>query len=166
MSRGPRSPSAGTFNKEFTLDAVVYGLLMGLPPLLTFVVVVYGFGDGNLGINCNEELNSTCIVVYKARSAVFASLTVIILLHAFEMKDSRKSIFKMNLVANRTLLYSVLGGCLALFPTIYIPKLNEILFKMIDITWEWGLCVASVVTYLIGTECYKACKRRLWKLDA
>ena len=166
MSRKPRNPFVGPFNKEFALDAIIYGLLMGIPPLLTFVVVVYGFGNGNLGINCNKTLNSTCIVVYKARATVFASLTIIILLHAFEMKDSRKSLFNMNLVTNRTLLYSVLGGCLALFPTIYIPKLNEVLFKMIDITWEWGLCAASVVIYLVGTEGYKACKRRFWKLDA
>jgi len=161
MARPPRSPRAGAFNKEFAADAIIYGLFMGIPPLVTFVVVVYGFGDGNLGINCNENLNSTCTTVYKARAAVFASLTIIILIHAFEMKDTRLSIFRMNLVENRTLLYSVLGGCLALFPTIYVPKLNEVLFKMMDITWEWGLCVASVLCYLVGTESYKACKRRL-----
>lgn len=163
MDRPPRSPRHGAFDKEFAADTVIYGLLMGVPPLLTFAIVVYGLGDGNLGIGCNENLNSTCIVVYKARATVFASLTIIILLHAFEMKDTRKSLFKMNLLANRTLFYSVVGGGVALFPTIYIPGLNEVLFKMMGISWEWGLCAASVGFYLVGTEGYKACKRRFWK---
>jgi Na+-exporting ATPase len=165
MSRSPRSPRAGAFTKEFAADTIIYGLLMGIPPLITFVIVVYGFGNGNLGINCNENLNSTCTTVYRARATVFASLTIIILLHAFEMKDTRKSIFRMNLLVNRTLFYSVICGGLALFPTIYIPKLNEVVFKMMDITWEWGLCFASVVFYFVGTESYKACKRRFWKVE-
>ena len=40
-----------------------------IPPLLTFVVAVHGFGDGNLGINSNKNIsniNTTCLVVYEA----------------------------------------------------------------------------------------------------
>ena len=47
-----------------------------------------------------------------------------------------------------------------LFPTIYIPEVNDVVFRMTSITWEWGLCAASVVFYIVCAEGYKALKRR------
>lgn len=165
MLRPPHNVISGVFNKEFASDIIVYGLIMGAAPLLSFVVVVYVVGNGNLGIDCNHGLNMGCDTVYRARAAVFASLTVLILLHAFEMKHNRQSIFRMNLLENKPLFVSVVGGCLALFPTIYIPKVNDVVFRMTSITWEWGLCAASIVLYIVGAEGYKAFKRRFWKKD-
>ena len=135
---------------------------MGAAPLLSFVVVVYLVGNGSLGTDCNHGLSPDCNTVYRARAAVFASLTVLILLHAFEMKHSRQSIFRMNLLENKPLFVSVVGGCFALFPTIYIPNVNTLIFRMGAITWEWGLCAASIVLYILGAEGYKAFKRRFW----
>jgi len=165
MLRPPHNVISGVFNKEFASDIIVYGLIMGAAPLLSFVIVVYAVGGGNLGTDCNHGLNAGCDTVYRARAAVFASLTVLILLHAFEMKHNRRSIFRMNLLENKPLFVSVVGGCLALFPTIYIPKVNDIVFRMTSISWEWGLCAASIVLYIVGAEGYKALKRRFWKKD-
>jgi len=163
MHRPPHNVISGVFNKEFASDILVYGLIMGAAPLLSFVIVVYIVGTGDLGTDCNHGLNLGCDTVYRARAAVFASLTVLILLHAFEMKHSRRSIFTMNLLENKPLFISVVGGSLALFPTIYIPKVNDTVFKMTDITWEWGLCAASIVWYILGAEGYKFLKRRFGK---
>jgi P-type Na+/K+ transporter len=163
MHRPPHNVVSGVFNKEFASDIIVYGLIMGAAPLLSFVIVVYIVGNGNLGMDCNHGMNLGCDTVYRARAAVFASLTVLILLHAFEMKHNRKSIFRMNLLENKPLFISVVGGSLALFPTIYIPKVNDVVFRMTSITWEWGLCAASIVFYILGAEGYKLVKRRYWK---
>jgi P-type Na+/K+ transporter len=165
MHRPPHNVISGVFNTEFAVDIIVYGIIMGVAPLLCFVIVVYIVGNGNLGIDCNHGMNSSCETVYRARAAVFASLTILILLHAFEMKHTRQSIFRMNLLANKPLLISVVGGVLALFPTIYIPQVNDVVFRMTCITWEWGLCAASVVLYIVFVEGYKALKRRFWKED-
>lgn len=160
MDRPPHNVVSGVFNKEFAVDVIAYGLILGIPPLLSFVIVVYAVGGGNLGTDCSHIMDASCDVVYRARAAVFVSLTVLLLFHAFQMKDSRKSIFRMNLTQNKTLLISVIGGCFLLIPTIYIPKLNEAVFKMTDISWEWGLCAGSIVLYVLGAEGYKALKRR------
>jgi len=162
MLRPPHNVISGVFNKEFASDIIVYGIIMGAAPLLCFVIVVYVVGNGNLGVDCNHGMNTGCDTVYRARAAVFASLTLLILLHAFEMKHSRRSIFTMNLLENKPLFISVVGGSLALFPCIYIPQFNDVVFKMTGISWEWGLCAASVVFYIVLAEGYKALKRRYW----
>ena len=158
-----RPPTNTVFNKEFAIDVVIYGIILGTMPLLSFVIVVYGVGRGNFGTNCGEALYPSCAIIYRARAIVFVSLTILLLLHAFEMKDPRKSLFHMNLLQNKPLLISVVGGCVALIPTVYIPKVNETIFKMMDIGWEWSLCAASILFYVIGTECYKAVKRRVFR---
>ena len=161
MDRPPNNGASGIFTKEFALDVIVYGLLMGVPPLLCFVVVVYAVGRNQIGTDCADIMDVSCGIVYRARGCVFLSLTLLILLHAFEMKDLHQSIFRMNCTKNKVLLFSVIGGVIALIPTIYIPMLNQIVFKMWDISWEWGLCIASIIFYFIGAEGYKALKRRL-----
>jgi len=153
------APRNTVYTPEFFSDAAVFGLLMGIPPLLAFVIFVYGFAGGNLGLGCNETMNESCVVVFKARAAVFMTLTVIILLHAFEMKDSRRSIFRMNLWRNKTLFFAVVGGIIGVFPMIYIPKLNTVVFKMSDIGWELGVCIGCIGIYIVGAEGYKALKR-------
>jgi len=164
MDSPPKNIVSGVFNKEFAADILAYGLIIGTPPLLTFVIIVYAIGDGNIGEDCDDGgIDTSCGTVYRARGAVFVSLTVLILIHALEMKDSRQSIFRMDLLHNKTLLYSVVGGCLALLPTIYIPKLNVDVFRISDISWEWGFCAVGIIFYVIGAECYKTLKRRYWK---
>ena len=163
MDRPPHDVISGIFNKEFAWDVTAYGLILGIAPLLSFVIVVYAVGGGNLGTDCGDSMNPSCRFVYRARASVFVSLTVLLLLHAFQMKDFRESMFRMNLIQNKTLFTSVVGGCFVLIPTVYIPRLNQTVFKMTDITWEWGLCAASIVFYIAGSECYKAWKRRFWR---
>jgi P-type Na+/K+ transporter len=158
-----RPPIDSVFNREFAIDLIVYGIILGTMPLLSFVIVVYAVGGGVLGTNCGVALYPSCEVIYRARAIVFVSLTILLLLHAFEMKDPRKSMFRMNLLQNKPLLISVVGGLFALVPTVYIPKLNETVFKMMDIGWEWSLCGASIVFYIIGAESYKAIKRRFFR---
>jgi P-type Na+/K+ transporter len=164
MESPPKDIVSGVFNKEFAVDVLAYGLIIGTPPLLTFVLIVYAIGDGNLGQYCDDDgIDDSCAPVVRARGVVFASLTVLILIHALEMKDSRRSIFRMDLLHNKVLLFSVVGGCLALLPTIYIPKLNVDVFRISDIGWEWGFCAAGIIFYVIDAELYKALKRRYWR---
>src|ERR1700685_70361 len=73
---------SGVFGKEFAADILAYGLILGTPPLISFVIIVYAIGDGNLGDDCDNGADDSCDIVYKARGTVFVSLTVLILIHA------------------------------------------------------------------------------------
>lgn len=149
---------------------------MGTCTLLTFVIVVYGVYDGRLGSDCNrtyqtDNYESSCEPVFRARAAVFAELTWLILISAWEFKSIRRSMFRLDpasnsrfpffkdVFENRFLFWAVLIGALSVFPSVYIPYLNTRVFKMVGITWEWGLAFGSIFVFVFGIEMWKWLKR-------
>merc|ERR1712232_1476059 len=63
MKRPPQSLKAGIFTWQIMIDMVVYGVWTAALCLAAFVLVLYGFGNGNLGENCNEDLEG-CETVF------------------------------------------------------------------------------------------------------
>ena len=179
MRRPPHDNKRGVFTLQIIVDMLVYGSVMGACTLLTFVIVVYGTGDGQLGFDCNRDYNDSCDVVFRARAAVFAELTWLILISAWEFKSLRRSLFNLDplnsgeckfplfkdVYSNRFLFWSVVIGAVSVFPAVYIPGLNTKVFKHKGITWEWALSFGAVVIFVLGTEIWKALKRR-WGLFA
>lgn len=171
MQRPPHNTKTGVFSWQIIADMTVYGLLMGVLTLLTFVIVVFGVGNGDLGHECNRTYSDSCDLVFRARSAVFAELTWLILISAWEIKSIRRSMFRLDphstsrfplfkdLYANKFLFYAVAIGALIVFPCVYIPGFNTTVFKQKPITWEWALSVGAVVVFVAGMETWKLCKR-------
>ena len=174
MRRAPHKLKHGVFTGQVIVDMIVYGTIMGTCTLLTFVIIVYGPGNGDLGVDCNRYYSETCNTVFRARAAVFAELTWLILVSAWEFKNLRRSMFSLDpertdgarlpffkdIYENHFLFYAVVIGAVSVFPAVYIPGLNIQVFKHIGIGWEWGLSLGSVVVFVAGVEAWKACKRR------
>ncbi|KAL8760100.1 MAG: hypothetical protein Q9184_003421 [Pyrenodesmia sp. 2 TL-2023] len=174
MRRPPHDTKRGVFSPQIIVDMTVYGLIMGTCTLLTFVIIVYGPGGGELGTDCNRGYSPDCAVVFRARAAVFAELTWLILVSAWEFKSLRRSMFALDpdtstdrtfpffkdIYRNRFLFYAVVVGALSVFPTVYIPGLNTAVFKHKGIGWEWALSVGAIAVFVAGVEGWKACKRR------
>ncbi|AEO55522.1 ATPase, P-type cation-transporter [Thermothelomyces thermophilus ATCC 42464] len=177
MRKPPQDKRRGVFSNQILADMMVYGLLMGICTLMTFVIVVYGRYDGQLGHDCNRKFSDSCIPVFRARAAVFAELTWLILLSAWEFKDIRRSLFRLNpndtsrfplfkdLYNNPFLFWAVAIGFVSVFPTVYIPYLNRDVFKHTSISWEWGVVIGMTIVYVLGIEVWKYVKRRLNILD-
>ncbi|KAL2159450.1 hypothetical protein VTH06DRAFT_2455 [Thermothelomyces fergusii] len=177
MRKPPQDKRRGVFTNQILADMMVYGLLMGTCTLMTFVIVVYGRYGGELGHDCNRKYSESCIPVFRARAAVFAELTWLILLSAWEFKDIRRSLFRLNpddtsrfplfkdLYNNPFLFWAVAVGFVSVFPTVYIPYLNRDVFKHTGISWEWGVVIGMTIVYVLGIEVWKYVKRRLNILD-
>ena len=171
MQRPPHDTRKGVFSWQIIADMIVYGLIMGTVCLLTFVIVVFGVGDGNLGHDCNRQYSENCNLVFRARAAVFAELTWLILISAWEIKSIRRSMFRLDpcstsrfplfkdLYANKFLFYAVVIGAVIVFPCIYIPGFNDKVFKQKPITWEWALSVGGLIVFVAGMELWKLVKR-------
>ena len=177
MRRPPHDNKRGVFTIQIIVDMLVYGSIMGTCTLLTFVIIVYGTGNGNLGFDCNRDYNESCAVVFRARAAVFAELTWLILISAWEIKSLRRSLFNLDpltcqgskfpffkdIYSNGFLFWSVVIGAMSVFPAVYIPGLNTKVFKHKGITWESALSFGAVFVFVLGSEIWKAVKRR-WGL--
>ncbi|KAF3017425.1 Na+ ATPase [Neopestalotiopsis sp. 37M] len=171
MRKPPHDKKRGVFTNQILVDMLVYGLLMGVLTLMSFVVVVYGANGGNLGHDCNGAFSDACIPVFRARATVFAELTWLILISAWEFKDLRRSMFKLNpdsdskfpffkdIYGNKFLFWAVVIGGLSVFPVVYIPVVNTNVFKHTAISWEWAIVVAALVLFVAGVELWKMTKR-------
>jgi hypothetical protein len=53
-----------------------------------------------------------------------------------------------------------------MFPIIYIPGLNTVVFKHAPITWEWGIVFVEAVLFFMGIEAWKWAKRIYFRRQA
>ncbi|KAK6208636.1 potassium sodium efflux p-type fungal-type ATPase [Colletotrichum tabaci] len=172
MRRPPQSLKTGIFTAEFLVDMVVYGLWITALCLSSFSLVVYGFGDGRLGENCNGSYNETCDTVFRARATTFACLTWFALFLAWEMVDMRRSFFRMqpgstryltqwmvDVWRNKFLFWAIIVGFVTLFPLLYIPVINTDVFKHKGISWEWAIVFIAAALFFAGVESWKWAKR-------
>lgn len=172
MTRPPHNLRVGIFTKEVLLDMVVYGFWMATLCLAAFTIVVWGFGDGNLGLNCNDSYSESCELVFRARSTTFVALTWFALFLAWEMVHMRRSFFRMeskpehpftvwmrHAWRNPFLFWSIFAGFVTVFPIIYIPVINTKVFKHAPISWEWGIVFIEAILFFAGVEAWKFGKR-------
>jgi Na+-exporting ATPase len=179
MTRPPHSLRAGVFTKELIIDKFIYGTCMGSLCLISFVIVVYGAGNGDLGDDCNHSYNPTCDLPFRARATAYSILTVLLSIMAWEAKHLTRSLFNMypeedpgtfsiinTLLKNRFLFWAVIAGVCTPFPIVYIPVINKVVFRHMPLTWEWGLVLGSVICFVSLVESWKAIKRRMLKKRA
>ncbi|KAJ9157617.1 Potassium/sodium efflux P-type ATPase [Pleurostoma richardsiae] len=179
MERPPQNLRTGIFTTEFLVDMVVYGIWIAALCLASFSLVVFGFGDGDLGDNCNETYSESCDVVFRARATTFACLTWFALFLAWEMIDMRRSFFRMqpgskkyltqwmyDVWRNKFLFWAVMVGFITLFPTLYIPVINDSVFKHMGISWEWSIVFIAAGLFFAGVEAWKFGKRVFFRRRA
>ncbi|KAI0533206.1 putative sodium P-type ATPase [Xylaria digitata] len=164
LNRPPQDLKYGVFTPEFLVDMVSYGILMGVAVLATFATIIFGFYDGNLGMKCNEVYSPDCQPVFRARAATFAMTTWIFVILAWELIDFCRSFFSMpkgfkawanHLWGNPFLFYSVTVVFVSVFPTIYIPAINRVVFLHDGITWEWVVVFISTGLFVAAAEAWK-----------
>jgi Na+-exporting ATPase len=171
----------GVFTPELMIDMVVYGLWMSALCLSSFVLVLYGFGNGaaDIGNDCNSTYSDDCKVIFRARSTTFACLTWFALFLAWEMVNMRRSFFRMqpkskkyftqwihDVWRNPFLFWAIIAGFVTMFPIIYIPGLNTVVFKHAPISWEWGIVFIEAVLFFMGIEAWKWAKRIYFRRQA
>ncbi|KAL2818686.1 hypothetical protein BJX63DRAFT_429186 [Aspergillus granulosus] len=182
LDRPPRSLKKGIFTREIFADMLVYGIWVAALCLGAFTLVFYGFNDGaeSIGENCNNTLQG-CEVAFRARATTFACLTWFVLFLAWEMVDMRRSFFNMRISpenqsawrkytqwtrdiwANQFLFWSNISGFLLVFPLIYIPVINDKVFRHTGITWEWAIVAVETVLFFLGAETWKWVKRAYFR---
>mmetsp|Transcript_7165 Transcript_7165/g.9070 ORF Transcript_7165/g.9070 Transcript_7165/m.9070 type:complete len:1074 (-) Transcript_7165:48-3269(-) len=167
-----KPPNSTIFTWEVIIDMLVYGLFIAISCICCFVIIVYGVGDGYLGIDCNAS-DTHCDLVFRGRSASFATMTWCALILAWECVHQDNSLFYMrrdtdnpwwkqtaiDLWDNQFLFWSIIGGFVSVFPVVYIPVINNDVFLHKGIGYEWGISVGFSLLFLLSSETWKWMKR-------
>ncbi|TKA65580.1 hypothetical protein B0A49_11682, partial [Cryomyces minteri] len=166
------------------IDMVVYGGWIAILCLAAFATVLFGFGDGNLGSNCNDAYSADCDTVFRARATTFACLTWFSLFLAWEMVNTRLSFFRLapqdqslgflgqikitwkHVWGNRFLFWTIIAGFVTIFPVLYVPVINTDVFRHTGISWEWGIVFIETVLFFLGIETWKWGKRVFFRRTA
>jgi len=137
---------------------------------------MWAFGNGELGSGCNSNYSPECDLVYRARATTFVCLTWFALFLAWEMVNLRLSFFRMqpeskkyftqwmyDVWRNKFLFWSIMAGWITIFPILYIPVLNHVVFKHTGISWEWGIVFVEALLFFAGVEAWKWAKRVFYR---
>lgn len=124
MKRIPRKADESIFSHGLANTILSRGILIGLTTLTVYITMIYYTAD-----------------IGMARTGAFVTLVLTQLIHVFECKSERMSIFRIPILNNFYLVLAVLCSLLMTLGVIYIPSLQNI-FKTVPLGLnEWLITI-------------------------
>ena len=120
MNRKPLKPSQGVFTKGMTFRIIYQGVMVGLITLAAFII---GLATTNAPID-GLTLDESKIEV--GQTMAFVTLALLELVHVFNVRDNKKSLFKSKVFNNSKLLLAVTASALLIFIILLVPGLRHI----------------------------------------
>ncbi len=120
MNRKPVKPGKGVFTKGMTRRVIYQGVMIGLLTLAAFFVGLGTTTEAAEGLT----LDQTKIEV--GQTMAFLTLAISELVHVFNVRNNKLSIFKTKVFNNSKLLWGVFGSLALMMIIILVPALREI----------------------------------------
>lgn len=132
MQRKPIKPGKGIFTKGMSWRIIYQGLMIGILTLAAFViglatpveelpVVEVKGADGMVRVLSNEEVK-----VEIGQTMAFIVLALSELVHVFNIRNNKKSIFKTGIFNNSKLILAIAISTSLMFVILLIPGLRDI----------------------------------------
>ena len=120
MQRKPIKPGKGIFTKGMTWRVVYQGIMIGGLTLAAFMI----------GLATTKEPIGTLTLdqskIEVGQAMAFVTLALSELVHVFNVRDNKKSIFKTGIFNNMKLIGAIIISALLMFVILLIPGLREI----------------------------------------
>ncbi len=120
MNRKPLKQSKGIFTKGMTFRIVYQGVMIGLLTLIAFII----------GLKTTTEPIGTLTLdqskIEVGQTMAFIVLALSELVHVFNIRDNKKSIFKQNVFNNKILLGAIALSAAFMFVILLVPALRTI----------------------------------------
>ena len=152
MERKPIKPGKGIFTKGMTWRVIYQGIMIGLLTLGAFMI---GLGTTKTPIN-GLTLDQSKIEV--GQTMAFITLSLSELVHVFNVRDNKKSIFKTGIFSNIKLIGAVIISALLMFVILLIPELREIFSIPVLPTENIIELVCLVLAPIVIVEIFKLLK--------
>ena len=143
MDRKPIKKGEGIFTKGRTFRIIYQGIMIGLLTLVAFLIGLASTTEPIDGLT----LEQTKIEV--GETMAFVVLAFSELVHVFNVRDNKNSIFKTGILGNKVLLLAVGASALLMAVILVIPGLREVfsipILPMGNVLEIIGLVLAPVV---------------------
>ena len=120
MDRKPLKPNKGIFTKSFVFRIIYQGIMIGI---LTLVAFMLGLSSTTTPI---EGLTLDQSKIEVGQEMAFIVLALSELVHVFNIKDNKKSIFKTNIFGNTKLILAILISAALMLGVLLVPQLRTI----------------------------------------
>ena len=120
MKRKPIKPSKGVFTKGMTWRVIYQGVMIGALTLAAFMI---GLATTNTPID-GLTLDESKIEV--GQTMAFVTLAFSELVHVFNVRNNKKSIFKTHPFNNKMLLLAIGGSAALMLVILLVPALRHI----------------------------------------
>ena len=149
MNRKPNKPGKGVFTKGMTWRIVYQGVMIGLLTLAAFMIGLATTTEPIDGLTLDESK------IEVGQTMAFVTLAFSELVHVFNVRNNKKSIFKTKVFNNSKLIWAVLGSALLMGIILAVPALRTI-FSIPALPTENILeLIGLVISPLIIVELFK-----------
>ncbi len=123
MDRKPKKPSKGIFTKGMTWRIIYQGLMIGFLTLAAFLI---GLATPEESLPVIEGLTVEEVKVEIGQTMAFTVLALSELVHVFNIRNNKKSIFKTNPFNNKHLLLAIGVSAALMLVILFVPSLRHI----------------------------------------
>ncbi len=120
MNRKPEKPGKGVFTKGMTWRIIYQGCMIGLITLSAFII---GLATTNTPI---EGLTLDESKIEVGQTMAFVTLALSELVHVFNVRDNKKSLFKTKVFNNSKLILAIMLSTLLMLVILAIPILRTL----------------------------------------
>ena len=152
MTRKPAKPGKGIFTKAMTWRIIYQGIMIGL---LTLAAYAIGLATTNEPIN-GLTLEQSKIEV--GQTMAFVTLALSELVHVFNVRDNKKSIFKTKVFNNKKLVLAIIASAALMFVILLIEPLRNIFSIPILPTQNILELVCLIFAPIVIVEIFKLLK--------
>ena len=152
MKRKPNKPSEGVFTKGMTWRVVYQGIMIGVLTLIAFMIGLATTTEPIDGLTLDE----TKIEV--GQTMAFVTLAFSELVHVYNIRNNKKSIFKTGIGKNRNLILATLASALLMIIILAVPFLRQVFsIPILPLENILELVVLAIAPVVI-VEIFKALK--------
>lgn len=120
MNRKPTKPGKGVFTKGMTWRVIYQGLMIGLLTLVAFMIGLATTTEPIDGLTLDESK------IEVGQTMAFVTLALSELVHVFNVRNNKKSVFKTGIFNNTKLIGAVILSAILMFVILFVPGLREI----------------------------------------
>ena len=120
MNRKPLKQSKGIFKKDMTYRIIYQGVMIGLITLSAFIIGLKTTNNPIAGFTLDQSK------IKIGQTMAFIVLALSELVHVYNIRDNKKTIFKTNVFNNMILVGATILSAALMLVIIFVPTLREI----------------------------------------